>query len=171
MINLIPIEEKKLNRRETYSRVLIVFFVTLLFLVLILIIIILPTYFISYEKKISINKKLETQKNDKKSEVDDTSLLTIKNLNSKLDLLEKARDTKFVFSEKVLDKILSKKMAGIKINRIFFENDSLKGKRIMVNGMAKNREQLILFRKAFEEDVSFKNVDLPISNFVKGSDL
>jgi hypothetical protein len=171
MINLIPIEEKRKNKRESYSRILVVFFITLMFLVIILIIIILPTYFVSYEKKISTNKKLEIQKSDKTLEVNDESLLTIKALNSRLSLLEKARQNDFLFSQKILDKILSKKIPGIKIDRIFYENNSLKEKKISINGIAKNREILILFRKAFEEDVSFKNVDLPISNFVKGSDI
>ena len=70
-----------------------------------------------------------------------------------------------------LDLFKVKKGLGIKINRIFFENDSLEGRKVNINGVAQDREKLLLFRKALEDDILFKYVDLPISNFVKGSNI
>ena len=52
-----------------------------------------------------------------------------------------------------------------------FKNDPNNKGKIGVQGTAPSRETLLLFRKALEDDVNFKNVNLPISNFVKGSDI
>lgn len=171
MINLIPIKEKKEIKKDFYYRFLIVFFAMLILLIFISLIAILPVYFVSYEKKISINKKLEIQKNETMPEIDQKAQTAIKNLNARLDLLEKARQNKYVFSEKVIKEIVHQKVSGIKINRIFYENNSLESKKINIMGLAQNREQLLLFRKALENGPFFKEVDLPISNFVKGRDI
>jgi len=63
--------------------------------------------------------------------------------------------------------VISKKMTDIKINQILYKNEPA-GKSIGVRGIAPNRERLLLFRRALEEDPLFKKVDLPISNFTKG---
>jgi len=62
-------------------------------------------------------------------------------------------------------------MFNIKITDISYENDSLNGKKISIQGTAPSREVLLSFRQAFENDNTFKQVDLPISNFVKGSNI
>ena len=62
-------------------------------------------------------------------------------------------------------------MPDIKINQISYENNLLKGKIINIKGSAVSRERLLLFRLAFENDANFKDVDLPISNFIKGSNI
>ena len=67
--------------------------------------------------------------------------------------------------------IILKKMSNIKITDISYENDPLKGRKVSIEGNAPSREILLLFRRALEDDVLFKQVDLPISNFVKGSDI
>ncbi len=171
MINLLPIEEKKEAKKDFYYRFTVLSFVMLIFLIVISIIAILPSYFISLEKKISINQKLEVQKNEIMPEIDQKAQVIIKNLDEKLSLLEKARKNKYIFSQNVVNEIILKKGSGIKINRIFFENDSLEGRKVNINGVAQDREKLLLFRRALEDDILFKYVDLPISNFVKGSNI
>ncbi len=171
MINLIPIEEKKEIKKDFFQRVLVVSLIMFIFLIVISIIAIFPAYFISLEKKTSLIKKLEIQKNEVMPELDQMALREIKNLDARLSLLEKARKNKYVFSAKVIDEILNQKVSGIKIKRIFYQNDSLEGKKIKIDGVAERREQLLNFRRALESDSSFKNVDLPISNFVKGENI
>ena len=63
-----------------------------------------------------------------------------------------------------------KKMPEIKIDSIYYGNTP-KGREIRINGSAPSREKLLIFRLALENDPSFSRVDLPISNFVKGSDI
>jgi Tfp pilus assembly protein PilN len=171
MINLIPIEERKEVRKDFYYRLLIVFLGMLVFVMIISLLAILPTYFISLENKISMSQRLEKQKNEIMPEIDQKSLVAIKELDTRLALLEKSRKNKYVFSEMVVNELLSDKVAGIKIKSISYENDSSVGGRINLTGLSENREQLLLFRRTLENNPSFKDVDLPISNFVKGRDI
>ena len=94
MINLIPIEEKKEIKKHFFYRALVVSFVMLILVVVILIIAISPAYFISLEKKMSVNKKLEMQKNEMIPEIDQKALIEIKSLDARLSLLESARINK-----------------------------------------------------------------------------
>ncbi len=171
MINLIPTEEKKEIVKDFYLRFSVIFFIVLNFLILLFLIAILPSYLISYEKKNSINNKFEMQKNEIIPEIDQKAQASIKDLDAKLALLDKTKNSQYVFSKKVIDEIISKKVSGIKITSFSYENNSLEGKKVNITGIAGNREQLLLFRKLLESDTSFKEVNLPISNFAKGSNL
>lgn len=167
MINLIPNEEKKRMRKDFFLRLLIVLFFMLSFSFLIASVAVFPSLVLSYQNKILITKKLENEKNQKIPEVDEKAQNQVTELNEKLNLIEKAINNKYIFSEKVIDEILQRKIAGIKITKIFYQNDEFKGRIVTINGLANNREQLLLFRKSFEESTLFKDVNLPISNFVK----
>ena len=171
MINLIPIEEKKEIRKDFYYRFLTMFFSMLCFSVLVLLIAISPSYIISLEKKNSMNQKLEKQKNEVMPEIDQKALISIKDLDMKLALLVNARKNKYIFSEKVINEIISQKVLGIKITRFFYQNDILEGKKVNITGLAQNREQLLMFRRALEDSGSFKEVNLPISNFIKENNI
>ena len=171
MINLIPIEEKKAIKKDFYYRFLTIFFVMLSFVVVVLLVVVLPSYYISLEKKVSTNQKLDIQKNKVMPEIDQKAVVSIKELDARLALLAAARKNKYVFSQKVINEISLQKAPGIKIIRFSFNNDVLEGKKVSITGFAQNREQLLLFRQALEEDTLFKNVNLPISNFVKGNNI
>ena len=62
-------------------------------------------------------------------------------------------------------------MSSIKITEILYQNDPQTGERINISGKAPNREVLLLFRRILEDNTAFSKVDLPISNFVKGSNI
>ena len=172
MINLIPNEEKKVMIRDFYLRLLVVSFVIFAFAIFVASVAILPAYFISSTQKNLASEKLDIQKNESLPLVDQETATAIKDLKSKLILIENASKNKFVVSEKAINNILSKKMSDIKINQIHYdENDPVKGRVISINGTAPSRERLLLFRQALEESGLFAKVDLPISNFIKGSDI
>ena len=171
MINLIPIEEKKEIKNDFYYRFLTAIFVVLCFAVFASLVMIFPSYFISLEKKNFTSQKLSAQKNEVIPEIDQQALIAIKDLDTKLALIGNARNNEFIFSKNVINEILSKKLPGIKINSFYYLNDSLEGRKVSIMGVAKDREQLLLFRRALEEDNLFKNVDLPISNFVKDNNI
>lgn len=131
----------------------------------------LPTYFISNVKKNLVLSKLNTQKEEPIPLLDQKAMSAIDELDNKMSLIENIEKNKFSVSKEVIDKILSYKMVDIKITQIRYEDDLVKGKKISINGNAPNRDRLLLFRKALEEDNSFTTVDLPISNFIKGSNI
>ncbi len=171
MINLIPKEEKKKIIKGSYYKLLILFLVLGSVSFLLALVAILPSYFLSSVRNNIVNTKLEMQKSEPVPLPDQQTLLAIKDLNNKLTLIENAQNNKFVISEKVINAIILKKILEIKITAISYENDPLKGKKISIQGNAPSREILLLFRQALEDSVAFKQVDLPISNFVKGSNI
>jgi hypothetical protein len=171
MINLIPKEEKKKMTTDFRYRLATLFFATLDFCLLVAVIAILPAYLNSSINNSSIATQLETQKNKPLPVLGEQSLSIIKDMNSKIITVENAEKNKFPVSTKVINAILINKRADIKITQIVYENDPAAGKKIKITGTAPSREVLLLFREALERSPSFKSVDLPISNFIKGANI
>lgn len=171
MINLIPKEEKKRMTRGFYFRVAVLFLVVFDFCILVAFVGLVPSYILSSMKENLANTKLETQGNEPIPLFDQQTLATINGINSKLSLVENAEKDKFPISLKVINAVLLGKRSDVKISRIFFEDDPVRGKKISIEGTAPSRAILLLFRQALEDNSTFKSVDLPISNFVKGSNI
>ena len=171
MINLIPNEEKKMKVKDFYFRFFILLILALSIALCVASIVLIPSYYVSSIKKSLIADKLLTLKNTPSVNTEETnSALTV--FNTQLALIENAQKDKYVISEKVINEIILKKMPDIKIIGISYDkNSDMGGKIINVRGIAKSRERLLLFRNTLQDDVFFKKVDLPISNFVKGSNI
>ena len=175
MINLIPKEEKKkIINASLYKLIVLLFFVAG-FSLFILSFAIIPSYFISLEKENIVSLKLEQQKNELIPSPDQKTLASIKDVNNKLNLIEKAEQNKFTISVKVINAIMLNKTPNIKITEISFKNglqgNPLQDTKISIQGSAPSREVLLSFRRALESSPNFKQVDLPISNFIKGSNI
>jgi hypothetical protein len=171
MINLIPKEEKKRMTRDFYCRLLILFLLALDFCLLIFFIGLLPSYFLSSVKNTLTETKLENQKKEQLPLLGEQSSAAIKDINSELDLVEKSEQNKFPISVKVINAIILDKRPDIKITQILYADDPVSGKKISILGIAPSREVLLLFEETLENNPVFQKVDLPISNFVKGSNI
>jgi len=171
MINLIPNEEKKKMSREFYYRLLAVLFLMLGVSSLVASVVILPSYFITSVEGRSVQAKLKLQESELVSLSDQTTLQTIEDLKKKLRLIENAEKNKFIFSQKVINEIVLEKISDIKITEILYENKGETGGMIKVVGSASSREALISFRHALEDNPNFSKIDLPVSNFIKGSNI
>jgi hypothetical protein len=171
MINLIPNEEKKKKVKDFYFRLAVVFFIVLGFSLVVATTTILPAYFLSLEKKNFVNTTLENQKKEPVPLFDQKNLTAVNDIKNKLKIIENAGQNTYVISTQIINEILLKKMPDIKIMEISYDNTSTLGKTIILNGFASSRERLLLFRRALEDDVAFKKVNLPISNFIKGSNI
>src|SRR3989338_9505065 len=174
MINVIPKEEKRKMAKSFYYRLAVVYLLTLSFPILILMGIMIPSYFLTHVKNDLVDKKLEKQNTEPVPLLDQQTLAIIKDLKNKINLIENAESNKFIVSQKVINAIILKKMPSIKINDISYKNDSqpeLQEKKISIEGGAPSRPLLFLFRHALEDDANFESVDLPISNFIKGSNI
>ena len=171
MINLIPKEEKKRMIASFYFRLALLFFLMLDFSLAMALLGLTPSYFLSITKSVSSAEKLETQKNEALPSFDQETLLVMGDIDTKLDLVEKAEQSKFLISERIINAVALQAGPGTKITRIFYEKDPLAGAKVSIRGTAPSRESLLLFRKALEDTPAFQNVDFPISNFVKGSNI
>ncbi len=170
MINLLPVEEKKKIARDYRFRVLIFYFYAFGAFLAVATVSLLPSYFLSSLKERLTAQKLEILKSLPVSEPDQATLDAIKDVNAKIAIINGAEKSKFLVLENAVDEVILRKMPDIKITSIDYEKkDGVKG--INLHGLAPNRERLLLFRQALEEDKAFSSVDLPISNFVKGANI
>jgi Tfp pilus assembly protein PilN len=171
MINLIPKEQKKKMTVDFYYRLAILFLLLGSFCVFVATAALLPAYFISAKKNSIVNAKLQIQKDEPLSTSGEQSLATVKDVNSKLGIVESGENNQFVISTKIIDAVISDKTPGIQITQISYQNDPTTGRKVTLVGIASTRAALLSFEQALQNDPGFKNVDLPISNFVKESDL
>jgi len=171
MINLIPNEEKKKKVKDFYFRLAVVVITLLGCVMTIGSVSILPAYFLSSVKKNLYDTKLATEKQEIVALFDQDTLDIVNDLKNKLNLVENSVLDKYIVSKQVINGILLKKTSDIKITGIGYDNNPAKGKIINLTGTAGSRERLLLFKKALEDDTLFKKVDLPISNFVKGTNI
>ncbi len=171
MINLIPNEEKKIMFRDFYHRLLNVVLVMLAASFFIASLAITPAFLSAYYGGNLINKNLQVQNTEIVSEVDQNTLSEVRSLQDKMSLIEKTQREKYLISNNIINEILIKKLNNIKITDISYKSSSPRGKIVNISGLAPSREALLIFRKSFEENPAFKEVDLPISNFVKGSNI
>jgi len=171
MINLIPNEEKKHMAHNFYYRLFILSLLMVSFAICFAIVAIIPSYIISEAKENFVNEKLIIQKGEPVPMLDQNTSLAIKDLDTKLSLVENLQVDKFVVTERVINQIIESKVFDIKISNISYENNPTTGKTISISGTAPSRERLLLFRQSLEGNKAFKQIDLPISNFVKNSDI
>lgn len=171
MINLTPKAEKKRIALDFYFRLALLLFLMLDFCLFVALISIVPAYIMSYVKNSSVTAKLEVQKNEPLPSFDQRTLDVINGINDKLALVENAKKNNFSISEKVINAIILSKRPDIKITQIIYENNLDSGKKISITGLAPSREVLLIFRQSLEDNHVFKTVDLPISNFTKGSNI
>ncbi|MES2315198.1 MAG: hypothetical protein V4486_00470 [Patescibacteria group bacterium] len=171
MINLIPNEEKKSKVKDFYFRLLVTSFMVVAVSMLVASAAILPAFFFSLVKKNLTDSKLAAQKSEPLPALDQKTLDEVKDLNTKLNLVEKTQKNKYSISQKIINEIVAEKMSDIKITQILYQSDPAKGKTVTIGGTASSRERLLLFKQTLADNVAFKKVDLPISNFVKGSDI
>ncbi len=171
MINFIQKEGKKKMIKSFYFRTIILFLTMVACITLVAVFSTLPAYFMSSVKVGISGNKLEVQKLEPVPLPDQQTMSLVQELNQKLNIIEQARKNQFTISKNVISAIILKKIPSIKITDISYQYNSLQEKKVSIQGTAPSREVLLLFRRALEDDVAFKQVDLPISNFVKGSNI
>lgn len=171
MINLIPNQEKKKMAADFYLRLFTIFFVVIALAFFVGTLLLVPAYSLSLTQKNTISEKLEIEKELPLFKSNQEVLSTVRDLNIKINLLEKVNTDKFIVSERVIDEIILKKMSDIKINQISYEKNFLNEKSIYVQGNAPSRERLLVFRQMLENNPLFSEIDLPISNFIKGTNI
>lgn len=171
MINLIPNEEKKKMRRDFYYRLMVMFLVAVAMSIFIGVIVLVPSYVLSAVKSKLALEKLELQKSEPVPVPDQVTLDAIATLDKKISIIEKIIQKPFGVADRVVSGVIVNKMPDIKIYSIAYKNDDESGRVIDIKGIAPSRNRLLAFRLALEDDDNFEKVDLPISNFVRGSNI
>lgn len=170
MANLLPLTEKKNIRREYRARIGIVFLLLLSTLIIIATISLIPLYISSSYKLNDILAQIEDEKQNSFREDDKQDPIKItQDANAKLLVLRK-KDSILPLSSELTTIIVGYKPSDVKIDAILYDRGLSDGK-ITLNGIARNRETLLSFLKSLERESMFKKVNLPISSFVKETDI
>lgn len=170
MINLIPNEEKKRMRTEFYFRLIVMFFVVMGFSVFVSVIPLVPSYVFSITENKSAEARLLSQQKSTPLEPSEDTVFLIQNINQKIKTISDIRNKKVFVSQYIIDQLVQNKPSEIKINQITYTSSS--GEYLVsIRGVAPSRDGLLSFKQYLEKNPSFKEVDLPISNFIKGSNI
>ncbi len=170
MINILPKEQKKDLKYEYHMRLFSVIFIMLAILGIFATILIIPSYFFSKSKEVLIEKKLEDfNKNNPEIKVGDLNKITL-DVNTKLKTLDNTwpndLDTYDTFNQ-----VLSTIPSGITITQFLYNEENEGTTALQINGNATSREVLQNFKTTLQSNTKFSDVNLPISDFVKKSDI
>lgn len=197
IINILPEAEKRILKKEYWMRFFIVFMNLIALMGILAIILLFPSYFISKSEEKIVKNRLEVFNTENPELITNNMDKKIKEINSKLEIIDKSKAL-YQVSDDVIDNILSNKTEGITFSQILYskkvvetpvvskepevvdiENDVQKKVKtekvefsaLEVHGTAKDRDSLRNFKTALDSNPSFKEVNLPISNFLEKKDL
>jgi hypothetical protein len=166
MLKLLLKEEKQKIKKEYLLRFLAVFLLGMAFVLFLLSISLLPSYYL-----LLIDKKVLTQE---LSVVQDIELnADRRRLREKLASL---RDTLSIVDEPTteispyIQKITSNQPRDINILGLSFTKEN-KQEKIVLDGVANNRNSLANFVNILDQIPEFQTVNLPFSSFVRDSDI
>lgn len=170
MINLLPAAYKKSLEREYMLRVFTV--LLMLFGVTggIALIFVIPAYINATLKEQTLTLQLETLKKSQVIDKNDSLNQIIQDINKKLKIFPDS-DTKSPISKSIINSIVADKGTGIVISQINYSKTQDGVTMVNIIGSAKDRDTLLAFQKVLEGEPQFKNITVPISNFIKESNL
>lgn len=169
MINVLPEEQKKDLRKRYFMRLVSAYIFLFGLLAFIATFLILPSYFFSNSKEKLLNVELELFDQENPNLFIDDLQKNINDINRKLNLLSNDKIQQNVIEGSVSD-FLRIKREGILLYKIFYTTID-NGFRIDISGIAKDRTSLNKFKTEIESSGLYTEIDLPISNFVKPTDI
>lgn len=165
MMNLLPNSEKISLRWTHRYQLLVSVGVAAIILLAISNIIMFSTYLVIWSDDKILNQRiasLRLQYGDREDEI-----LAFDLLVKRLAILLLA-STQPSLSE-VIDGVLERNVAGVKLNRIFYDTTDKKeaSRTLIVEGIAQEREDLVTFVQGIEKEKLFVNVSSPVSSLAK----
>ncbi len=169
MFNLIPENLRKNIVSEYRLRLVVVSIVFLILIQISFLIFLFPSWLVSYYKEKDFSVQSD-EINKSLSALDIASTTNfIKSLNTKLGIINDTQEyPRFV---PIVDEVLSKKTASIRISGIYFSDNSATTAVLTLEGIGDTRESLVSFADSLKTIPHFKKVDLPISNLAKDKNI
>lgn len=172
MVNLLPKKEKELIGREYLIRLIIIFLILLIITMLLLFAFLIPSYI-----SLSVKENIATGQIDliRKSVQNKNNADTEKKLNlimAKISILN--RNGNEYSLENVVYEIIKNKPEKIYISDILYNKIQKKDtveKIITIQGTSSTRDGLLKFRDSLAGVEYFKEVNLPLSNLTKDTDI
>lgn len=167
---MLPIE-KRIELRKAYRfRVLSLLAFMLALLVVLGLALLVPAYILTDIRRETVVERLKSMDT---SELDTkvgslNSIIT--DINTRLMVFKNPEET-LVVSRDALLPVLAHTNSELKINSFLIERTPEGRFTITTSGVAGNRAALLSFERALRSTPSFSGVNVPISNFVRGSDI
>lgn len=171
MLNILPKKEKKKIMLEYRLRLATVATLAVATLILSSLVLLAPAYLIAMEKNKDANNTLTILQENKGDIVNEKEInAEVSSANKNISLFLK-KSTSYIDSPvSFVEKILEIKGSEIKI--IGFTYDaSLDQERMVITGTARTREGLAGFIDELKKEPTFTSVELPISSYVKSTNI
>jgi len=170
MINILPKQQKKALLHEYRIRFISVAFLMISFLGFIATALMIPSYLYSKSKKVLIEKKIEDFNLANPEIAASNTNEIISDINLKLQTLN-VMWSNSIYINKTIGDVFDLLPSGISATRFSYDEKTDGSIFFEIHGKAQNRVVLRDFKTIMEKNENFSNVDLPISNFVKKSDI
>ena len=171
MLNILPTEEKKKILVEYRLRLGVVSVFALGALVFSSLVLLAPSYMLAVVKYNGISEELSALEL-KQSNVGQEKEVgaQIRDENKKIDLFLKGDTSGRLSPPQAILNIIGIKGDAIKIQGFIYDASALQ-ERLVVTGVAADREGLARFVETLKKDPTFTKVELPISSYVKSSNI
>lgn len=165
MINLLPIENKVLVKKEYLKRLVAVFGLFSLAVASVAVLLLVFLLFLADKEKKDYGEYFTLEQKHLSSKGEEEVIPFVSDVNSKVKIFEENQKMEKKAGE-IIKTIIETKTKGISIN--YF---SLNGGNISFSGTARTRKELLSFVENLKKEPIFKKIDSPISNFLKENDV
>ena len=170
LINVLPKKEKKKLRKKYWIKFSTMFLNLTSLVGLFAVLLLLPSYLLSASRESIINTRLE-EFNSNNPEIKTLDLdKTITDINSKLEFISKNKIDSNL-SDKIFGWLLENKPANIKLKQILYNKRSDGSLVLDIHGVALDRVALRNFKLILDNNSNYKDVNLPISDFLEKTNL
>lgn len=170
MINLLPVEDKILIRKEYLRRLLTVIGFCVFALIFIAVILLFPSYFLLVSQKKSLTDNLDTLQKRLEMEAADKIEFSVRDLNVKFAFLSD-QENNFRSISGLIKQILDVKSSSVKLIGFSYRNDTKEGERFLLQGSSATRLDFLNFIKDLEAVKGLAKVISPASNLLKGENI
>jgi len=170
MFYLLPKSEKNSLRKEYLFRLGSVVLVMISILFVVVDVFTISSYFILKSEQSFLEKQIVTLKKtfdvNGKRQLSESLLNSTKTSLAKLLPLEES-----AYPTDIISSALSTKKQGVRIQEIVFVRNDNRTVNIQLIGVSSDRETLISFVNSLKRNILFNNVDLPVSNLAKNTNV
>ena len=170
MINLLSEIEKKSIEKENMVHLLTVIIFMIFVVSLLMLALLVPTLLINNAKERIALKTIEDLKKSESFLIEQDINNKIKEINTQLSFFNN-EGFKVAISEDAIRPSINEKKSGVSIINMIYNAKDAKSGILTIHGFADKRESLLRFVDALKKVSRFSNVNLPVSDFVKGKDL
>ncbi|MBP7804651.1 MAG: hypothetical protein KA052_00305 [Candidatus Pacebacteria bacterium] len=170
MSNLLPQTEKKKILGMYRKRFLALVFFSAAFILLSGAVLLFPAYIVLKDTASSLTEKRDQLKKDETAALQGALAKTISDINSRLAIFPDVVTASPIIATFVRP-VLETKTAAINITNMGYATGEGGAITVQISGIAGNRSSLLSFADALKATKGFKNVTVPISSFIKDSNV